>query len=76
MSEHIFIDNPTKISNDEKATTGTETGRTLHNKGNMYRHKCSDNWYIVGKSNSKVGEKGKKREDTNTDTVPDLKLVG
>ena len=76
MSEHIFIDNPTKISNDEKDTTSTAAGRNMHNKGNIYRLKCIENWYIVGKSNSKVGEKGKKREDTNTDTVPDLKLVG
>ena len=59
----------------KKATTSIATGRTMHNKGNMYRLKCSENWYIMGKSNSKVGGKGKKREDTNTDTVPELKFV-
>ena len=69
----MVIDDPIKSSNDNKATTMKVTGRTMHNKVNIYGLKFSKNWYIVVNGNG--GVKGHKGEDLYTAPVPYINLV-
>ena len=75
MGEHTVVYDHTNSINDYESTTMTAAGRTMHTRGNMYRLKFSENWYIMGESNGKCGGKVNKGDDANATPVPELKFV-